>query len=113
MVLHFFPQFGSKQTRQASPNPPSHNLCPFSPTQGQLIIFLATISSQKSQTKTTLMMVVQSSRIASCRGNSTSLPSSEGSQQIQSNSNATTSPTNFAAHNILVKSLAKRNRTAQ
>jgi len=35
---------------------------------------------------TYILMVVQSARIASCRGNSSSLPSSGGSQQIQSNS---------------------------
>jgi len=58
------------------------------------------------------MMVVQSARIAGCRGNSIPLPSSEDSQQNQSNPNAiiSTIQKNVAAHNI--PSLAKRSRTA-
>jgi hypothetical protein len=54
-------------------------------------------------------MVVQSARIAVCQGNSTPLPSSGGSQNNQSNSNATSSPINVAAHNIS----EKLDRTAQ
>ena len=58
-----------------------------------------------------VILVVQSARIAGCRENSIPLPSSEDSQQNQSNPNATISPINVAAHNIL--SLTKRDRTAQ
>jgi len=64
-----------------------------------------------SQESSDHMMFVQSARIASCRGNSTSLPLSGGSQQIQSNFFAIISPINFAAQYML--SLAKHNCTAQ
>jgi len=69
-------------------------------------INLANISQESSDH----MMLVQSVRIASCRGNSTSLPSSGGSQQIQSKLLCNT-PINFAAQYVL--SSAKHNRTAQ
>jgi len=64
--------------------------------------------SQESSDHT---MFVQSARIASCRGNSTSLPLSGGSQQIQSKFFAIISAINFAAQCML--SLAKHNCTAQ
>jgi len=57
------------------------------------------------------VMVVQSVRIAICRGNSTPGPSSGGSQNNQSNSNAIILTQKVGVHNIL--SLVKRDRTAQ
>ena len=57
------------------------------------------------------IMIVQSTKIAICHGNTTPLPSSGGSQSKQSNSNPTISQINVAAHNIL--SLEKRDRTTQ
>ena len=57
------------------------------------LLYVALLPTTRS-----LVIVEQSARIASRRGNSTSLPSSGGSHQ--SNSNAIVSPINCAANNI-------------
>jgi len=77
----------------------------------QALMTFRVLAASQLEVRIRVTMDVQSARIAICWRNSTLLPSSRGSQNNQSNSNAIISPRSAVAHNIT--SLAKRNRTAQ